>query len=474
MPRLAAIILGALFLIFIALQFVGPRVTNPPVTADLVAPDDVKAVLATSCYNCHSNETHLWWYDRIAPASWLVARDVKRGRMHLNFSTFGQLSPTAQKAMLYESVNQMQLGAMPPKNYLLLHSEAKVTPEQLDTLKKYLHPSNAITPASTEAIQSADSQYQQWIAGGGSNIAKDVKPEFNGMAFLPDYKNWKTASSTERYDNGTMRVILGNDVAQKAIASGNVHPWPDGSAFAKVTFKQQPDASGNIWTGEFIQVELMLKDAQKYKSTEGWGFGRWRGADYKPYGKNANFTTECTSCHAPMKDNDFVYTMPIHDAPGEAFNSTAVVPGPPPHQPGIDDQKFSGPLYQPLDWRVITSSVDHAHGTMSTLYGNDAAVDHARTSPQTPYPAGAVLAFVTWQQQEDKHWFGGRIPAAVNSVEFVSFRVHGLINDLGVSYESWTGSPLKKTSAGSEGGNIQTDIPPRIEAIGKMRAAVMP
>ncbi len=100
-----------------------------------------------------------------------------------------------------------------------------------------------------------------------------MKPVATGMAFLPDYKNWKTASSTERYDNGTMRVILGNDIAQKAIASGDVHPWPDGSAFAKVTFKQQPDASGNIWTGEFVQVELMLKDAQKYKSTEGWGFG---------------------------------------------------------------------------------------------------------------------------------------------------------------------------------------------------------
>ncbi len=91
--RIAAYILVFLFIVFLALQFVGPRVTYPPVTADLVAPDDVKAVLKTSCYNCHSNETHLWWYDRIAPASWLVARDVKRGRMHMNFSTFVQLSP---------------------------------------------------------------------------------------------------------------------------------------------------------------------------------------------------------------------------------------------------------------------------------------------------------------------------------------------------------------------------------------------
>jgi hypothetical protein len=457
---LAAIILTVLLLGFVALQFVGPRVTYPPVTADLVAPADVKAVLTTSCYNCHSNETHLWWYDRIAPASWLVARDVKRGRLHLNFSAFGQLSPPAQKAMLYESVNQMQLGAMPPKNYLLLHSEAKVTPEQLDTLKKYLHPSNDITPATAEGRQAADQQYQQWIASGGSTIASGVKPELNGMAFLPDYKNWKTASSTERYDNGTMRVILGNDVAQKAIASGNIHPWPDGSAFAKVTFKQQPDATGNIWTGEFIQVELMLKDAQKYKSTEGWGFGRWRGVDYKPYGKTANFATECTSCHAPMKDNDFVYTQPIHDAPGEAFNAAAALPSDLP--------------YPVLTWNVITSSVDHAHGTMSTLYGNPAAVDHARTSPQTPYPAGAILALVTLQQQEDKHWFGGRIPSNPHSVEVVSMTQPSPGSFMPL-YEYWTGSPLHKIGYGS--GIISAEsaeLEARIDTITGLRAAVMP
>src|ERR1700679_2960542 len=69
--RAIVIVVIVLALAFLALQFVGPKVTNPPVTADLVAPDDVKAVLKTSCYNCHSNETHLWWYDKIAPASWL-------------------------------------------------------------------------------------------------------------------------------------------------------------------------------------------------------------------------------------------------------------------------------------------------------------------------------------------------------------------------------------------------------------------
>ena len=59
---------------------------------------------------------------------------------------------------------------------------------------------------------------------------------------LPDYKNWKAISSTDRFDNHTMREILGNDVAVKAIADGHINPWPDGTAFAKVAWQQsQPD-----------------------------------------------------------------------------------------------------------------------------------------------------------------------------------------------------------------------------------------
>ena len=448
--RLAATILALLLLAFICLQFVGPRVTNPPVVADLIAPDNVKAVLKTSCYNCHSNETHLWWFDKIAPASWLVARDVKRGRMHMNFSTFGQLAPSAQKGMLYESVNQMQRGAMPPKNYLLVHPDAKVTPDQLDTLKKYLHPSETVTPATTDATQAADSQYQQWIAGDGTTLAKDVKPTANGMTFFPDYKNWKPVSTTDRFDNGTFRIILGNDVAQKAIAAGNVHPWPDGAAFAKIAYKQQPDATGNIWTGEFLQVEFMLKDAQKYKSTEGWGFGRWKTTGLKPYGKTANFTTECTSCHRPMEANDFVYTMPIHDGTGEAFNATAALP--------------AGIPYDPLQWRVITSFVDHQNYKMSTLYGNDAAVDHARTSPGTPYPAGAVLALITWNQQDDKHWFGGRIPGRTPTTEFLIFSAK----------PDGTISPAYRVFQGSNEVIDQLVNSQHIADITNLRAAVMP
>jgi hypothetical protein len=68
--------------------------------------------------------------------------------------------------------------------------------------------------------------------------------------------------------------------------------------------------------------------------------------------------------------------------------------------------------------------VDPKARTMATLFGNDAAMQAVRDQRSSfgrspAYPAGSVLALVTWNQREDPHWFGGRIPDSPLSVEFV-------------------------------------------------------
>jgi hypothetical protein len=77
----------------------------------------------------------------------------------------------------------------------------------------------------------------------------------------------------------------------------------------------------------------------------------------------------------------------------------------------------AGLPYPVMEWKAITTEVDRGSGTTGTLFGNDAAVSAARAG--AAYPAGAVLGLVTWQQREDPHWFGARIPGQVVSVEFV-------------------------------------------------------
>jgi Haem-binding domain/Cytochrome P460 len=299
---------AALCLGFVAIQFVRPALTNPPVTAELQAPPEVKQILRNSCYSCHSNETRLPWLDRVVPAYWVVRSDVREARRHLNFSEIGKLPAAQQKGSLFEAVNQIQMGAMPLPSYLKVHPGAIVTQEQLTVLRDYLAPAGAaMAPAADTS--AADEQYGTWVKASETTL--NIQPEPNGFNFLPGYQNWKAISSTDRYDNHTMRVILGNDVAVKAIADGHINPWPDGTAFAKVAWLQQPDGKGLIHTGAFVQVEFMLRDRSKYANTAGWGWGRWRGTDLKPYGKEAAFTNECVSCHTPVQKNDYVYTMPI-------------------------------------------------------------------------------------------------------------------------------------------------------------------
>jgi len=99
----------------------------------------------------------------------------------------------------------------------------------------------------------------------------------------------------------------------------------------------------------------------------------------------------------------------------------------------------------PLQWRIITSMADKNSSTMSTLYGNDLAVDYARTHADRKYPDGSVLALVTWKQQNDPRWFGAKIPERVSSVELLTI---GALQDghATYSYLEYAGTPMKQSS----------------------------
>jgi hypothetical protein len=307
--RAVASLVGMLGMAFVGIQFIRPSLPNPPIVADFNAPAEVKQILETSCYNCHSNETKLPWFDRIVPAYWIAARDVKQGRARLNFSEIGKLPAAQQKAALFESVSQIELGAMPLPAYRRVHPESVIQPEQLRTLKAYLAPAAPLQPSTEAEVGAADAQYEKWIQAGGATPMASPAP--NGIAFLPDYKNWKAISSTERFDNRTVRQILGNDIAVRAIAENHINPWPDGAAFAKVAWFEQADQKGSIRPGAFFQVEFMIRDSKKYAGTLGWGWARWRGAELTPYGKDAGFTNECVGCHSPLAGTNYVFTAPI-------------------------------------------------------------------------------------------------------------------------------------------------------------------
>ncbi|MDB4903951.1 MAG: cytochrome [Mucilaginibacter sp.] len=220
------------------------------------------------------------------------------------------MAPADQKAKFWEIVNQIAAGAMPIKSYELVHPSAKVSTEDLAVLKKYIKemaPKNK--PGDTAKTNAITKQYQQWQ--NGKIMVSSLPKALNGITYIPDYKNWQAISTTERFDNGTMRVIFANDIAVKAIKDNHIHPWPNGVIFAKVAWDQNEDKDGNVKTGAFKQIEYMIKDDQKYSSTEGWGFARFKTPKMVPYGKTLLFANECINCHRPQKDEDFVFTQPI-------------------------------------------------------------------------------------------------------------------------------------------------------------------
>ena len=310
--------LGIALMIFVGLQFIRPKLSDPPVTAEIVAPPEVKAIFKHSCYSCHSNETKLPWFDQMVPAYWIVSSDVQRARAHLNFSEIAALPEEQQRLALFDAFNQIRLGAMPLPSYRMVHPNSTVTPEQLDTLRKYLTTlSEDPQIATSSQVAAAEREYLRWVDGSGA--IHTVQSTLEGVPFHPEYKTWKQIGSTERVENHTIRVVLGNDLAVKAIADNHINPWPDGAMIGKVTWHEKRDPSRMIGPGQFVQVELMIRDSKKYQTTAGWGWGRWIGTDLKPDGHTADFaSTHCVDCHHAVRRNDYVFTMPINAQQGGA------------------------------------------------------------------------------------------------------------------------------------------------------------
>ncbi|MDP2470322.1 MAG: heme-binding domain-containing protein [Candidatus Palauibacterales bacterium] len=121
-------------LLVIAIQLVPVRRDNPPVTAEIQTPDEIGSLLRGSCYDCHSNLTEWPWYSRVAPASWLVVKDVRKGRSELNFTEWGDYTDRRRDHKLEELEEKVSEGEMPLKIYLPLHPEARLTDAERQVL----------------------------------------------------------------------------------------------------------------------------------------------------------------------------------------------------------------------------------------------------------------------------------------------------------------------------------------------------
>lgn len=144
-------------------------------------------------------------------------------------------------------------------------------------------------------------------------VGPEPAPAPNGIHRPAGYRAWRVLGVSQRTENGTLRVVLGNDKAVEAAQAGKTNPWPDGAILAKISWKQvvHPNFPTANVPGELVQTDFMIKDSARYAATGGWGYARWTGDQAAVYGKDANFVQECHACHTAAQATDWVFTRPV-------------------------------------------------------------------------------------------------------------------------------------------------------------------
>ena len=130
-------LLLAMLLILVGLQFIPVERTNPPVESRSVGSQPVMNLFRRACFDCHSNETVWPWYAKVAPLSWLFAREVNRGREELNFSNWNRLAVGDQEKMKAQIWKEVKFTDMPPPFYVLGHPAGLVTTDDHRLLRNW-------------------------------------------------------------------------------------------------------------------------------------------------------------------------------------------------------------------------------------------------------------------------------------------------------------------------------------------------
>lgn len=102
------------------------------------APPDIRKLMENACYDCHSNRTRYPWYAEVQPGGWLLAKHVRDGKRLVNFSEFGELSPTRAKRQLEACIDEIEEGEMPLESYTWIHHEARLTEDQVRAIVAWM------------------------------------------------------------------------------------------------------------------------------------------------------------------------------------------------------------------------------------------------------------------------------------------------------------------------------------------------
>ncbi len=103
----------------------------------ITIPDDVRRVLQTACFDCHTNNTRYPWYAEVEPVGWWLAGHIADGKRNLNFDDLGAYPPRRRFIKLGPIEQQLNENEMPLPSYLLIHRDGVLSQEQKDLLIRW-------------------------------------------------------------------------------------------------------------------------------------------------------------------------------------------------------------------------------------------------------------------------------------------------------------------------------------------------
>ena len=132
-------------IIFLLMQLYQPA-RNESFEQDITAnftkvynvPKNVEAIVRTSCYDCHSNNTNYPWYSNIQPVRFFMEHHIKEAKEDLNFDEWGKYSKRKQENKLDRIVKQIKSDEMPLASYTLIHKNARLTTVQKEEIMDWL------------------------------------------------------------------------------------------------------------------------------------------------------------------------------------------------------------------------------------------------------------------------------------------------------------------------------------------------
>jgi mono/diheme cytochrome c family protein len=103
----------------------------------------VAQILASSCFDCHSEQNDARWYVKIAPSYWFSGS----ARKTLNFTGWNQYSEERRSDEIAEIGRAVNRGEMPPWDYTVFHPAAELTNEQKDAVSEWAASHVEVLPA---------------------------------------------------------------------------------------------------------------------------------------------------------------------------------------------------------------------------------------------------------------------------------------------------------------------------------------